>query len=98
MASNDDFRMQPPEVADATKQLDALATRVEQLMATEGPNLTVTAAGRDEVSARVASTLNTVHAEMAASIGQGNEQIRATAATLRAHTDDIVAAERDFAV
>jgi len=98
MTSTDDFRMQPAEVADATKQLDALASRVEKLMATEGPNLTVTAAGRDEVSGRVASTLNAVHAQVAASIGQGNDQIRATAATLRAHTDDVVAAEHDFVV
>ena len=98
MTSTDDFRMQPAEVADATKQLDALASRVEKLMATEGPNLTVTAAGRDEVSGRVASTLNAVHAKVAASIDQGNDQIRATAATLRAHTDDIVAAEHDFVV
>jgi len=47
MTSTDDFRMQPAEVADATKQLDALASRVEKLMATEGPNLTVTPAARD---------------------------------------------------
>jgi len=90
--------MQPAEVLEATKQLDALASRIEKLMTTEGPNLTVTAAGRDEVSGRVASTLNTVHAQMAASIGEGNDQIRATAATLRAHTGDIVAAEHDFTV
>lgn len=90
--------MRPAEVLEATKQLDALAARVEQLMATEGPNLTVTAAGRDEVSLRVASTLNAVHTQMATSIGEGNEQIRATAATLRAHTGDVVAAEQDFAV
>jgi len=98
MSGTDDFRMQPAEVTEATKQLDALASRVEQLMATEGPNLTVTAAGRDEVSARVASTLNAVHAQMVTSIGQGTTQVRATAATLRAHTDDVVAAEHDFTV
>ena len=98
MSGVDGFRMQPAEVAEATKQLDALASRIEQLMTTEGPNLTVTAAGRDEVSGRVASTLNAVHAQMAGSIGQGNEQLRATAATLRAHTDDVVAAEDDFTV
>ena len=98
MTSTDDFRMQPAEVADATKQLDALASRVEKLMATEGPNLTVTPAARDEVSQRVASTLNEVHAQLAKSIDQGNNQLRETAATLRAHTDDVVAAEQDFAV
>jgi hypothetical protein len=98
MSSTDDFRMQPAEVADATTQLDALAARIEKLMATEGPNLTVTAAGRDEVSGQVASSLNTVHTQMAGSISQGNEQLRQTAATLRAHTNDVIAAEGDFAV
>ena len=98
MTNTDDFRMQPAEVTEATKQLDALASRVEKLMATEGPNLTVTPAGRDEVSQRVASTLNEAHARFATSTDQGTNEIRETAATLRAHTDDIVAAEQDFAV
>ena len=98
MTNTDDFRMQQAEVADATKQLDGLASRVENLMATEGPNLTVTPAARDEVSQRVASTLNDAHARFATSAGQGSNEIRETAATLRAHTDDIVAAEQDFAV
>jgi PE family len=98
MTTNDGFRMQPTEVAEATKQLDALAGRVEKLMATEGPNLTVTAAGHDEVSQQVASTLNDAHAQFATSTDQGTNQIRETAATLRAHTDDIVAAEQDFTV
>jgi len=94
----DGFRMQPAEVLEATKQLDALASRVEQVMATEGPNLTVVASGRDEVSGRVASTLNAVHDQMASSIDAGNAQLRQTAATLRAHTNDVTAAEDDFAV
>jgi hypothetical protein len=98
MTSTDDFRMQPAEVTDATKQLDALASRVEKMMATEGPNLTVTPAARDEVSQRVASTLNDAYAQFAKSTDQGNNEIRETAATLRAHADDIVSAEQDFAV
>jgi putative heme iron utilization protein len=98
MTSTDDFRMQPAEVAEATKQLDALAGRVETLMATEGPNLTVTPAGRDEVSERVAATLNEAHARFATSADQGNNELREIAATLRAHTDDVVAAEQDFVV
>ena len=98
MTNTNDFRMQPAEVAEATKQLDALASRVEKLMATEGPNLTVTPAARDEVSQRVASTLNEAHAQFATSTDQGTNEIRETAATLRAHTNDIVAAEQDFAV
>jgi ABC-type transporter Mla subunit MlaD len=98
MTSTEDFRMQPAEVADATKQLDALASRVEKLMTTEGPNLIVTPAARDEVSQRVASTLNDAHTQFAKSMDQGNNEIRETAATLRAHTDDILSAEQDFAV
>jgi ABC-type transporter Mla subunit MlaD len=98
VTNTNDFRMQPAEVAEATKQLDGLASRVEKLMATEGPNLTVTPAAGDEVSQRVASTLNDAHAGFAKSTDQGTNEIRETAATLRAHTDDIVSAEQDFAV
>jgi hypothetical protein len=90
--------MQPTEVADATRQLDALATRVENLIATESPNLSVTAPGRDEVSARVASTLNAVHAGFTKSMDQGANEIREMAATLRAHTDNVMVADQDFVV
>ena len=98
MANDANFSMQPGEVGDATKQLDELANRVEKLMSTEAPNLTVTASGRDEVSQRVASTLNEVHAQFTKSSEQGANEIREVAATLRAHTDNVVAAEQDFAV
>jgi ElaB/YqjD/DUF883 family membrane-anchored ribosome-binding protein len=98
MTSTADFRMQPEEVADATKQLDQLASRAEKLMQTEVPNLTVTAAARDEVSWRVASTLNEVHAAFSQSTDQATNEMREVAATLRAHTDNVVAAEQDFAV
>ena len=98
MASSADFTMQPAEVADATKQLDELADRVEKLMQTEAPNLTVTASGRDEVSQRVASTLNEVHTAFVTSSEQGTNEIREVAATLRSHTDNVVNAEQDFVV
>jgi tetrahydromethanopterin S-methyltransferase subunit B len=98
MTSTADFRLRPDEVTEATKQLDELADRVEKLMATEAPNITVTAPGRDEVSQRVASTLNEVHAAFANSTGQGVNELREVAATLRAHTGNVVAAEQDFAV
>lgn len=94
----DVFRMQPADVAEAVKRLDELASRVERLMAAEAPNLTVTASGRDEVSQRVASTLNGVHTAFTTSTGQGSTEIREVSATLRAHTDQIVAAEKDLAV
>ena len=76
MANSNDFTMQPSEVADATKQLDELASRVEKVLQTEAPNLTVAASGRDEVSQRVASTLNEVHASFGKSSDQGINEIR----------------------
>ncbi|OBA63494.1 hypothetical protein A5647_04920 [Mycobacterium sp. 1100029.7] len=98
MASTADFRMQPQEVADATKQLDQLASRAEKLMQTEAPNLAATAPAHDEVSQRVASTLNEVHSEFSKSADQAKTEIRRIAASLRAHTDNVVAAEQDFAI
>jgi hypothetical protein len=90
--------MEPTEVTDATKQLDALVARVDKLMATETPNLVASAPGRDEVSQRVAATLNTVQASFSSSADRGVTALREAAATLRAHTDDIIAADQDFAV
>ena len=93
-----DFVMQPTEVLDATKQLDELASRVEKTMQAEAPNLAVTASGSDEVSQRVASTLNEVHAAFTKSSDQGINEIREVAATLRGHTDNVVAADQGFVV
>jgi hypothetical protein len=98
MTSTADFWMQPVEVTEATKRLDELAGRLEKLMNTEAPNLTVTAPGRDEVSQRVASTMNEVHAAFTRSTDQGIGEIREVAATLRAHTENLVAAEQEFVV
>lgn len=98
MANTNDFSMQPSEVADATKQLDELAGRVERVLQTEAPNLTVTASGRDEVSQRVASTLNEVHAAFSRSSDQGINEVREVAATLRKHTGNVVAIDQDFAI
>jgi len=98
MANSNDFAMAPAEVADATKQLDELADRVEKVLQAEASNLTVTASGRDEVSQRVASTLNQVHDTFERSAQQGFTEIREVAATLRQHTDNVVAADRDFVV
>ena len=97
MASNAEFSMQPAEVADATKRLDELAGRVEKVMQSEAANLTVTASARDEVSQRVASTLNEVHTAFSKSSEQGINEVREVGATLRTHTDNVVASEQDFA-
>ncbi|MBB5167583.1 PE domain-containing protein [Mycobacterium sp. AZCC_0083] len=98
MTRNDGYRIEPLAVADATNQLDELASRIERLMQTEAPNLTVAAPARDEVSQRVASTLNDVQAGFARSTDQGTHEMRAVAATLRAHTNNVAAAEQDFTV
>lgn len=98
MTRSADLRIQPAEVAGAATQLDELASRAEKLMRAEVPNLTVTAPAGDEVSQRVGSTLNEVHAEFSRSTDHGTSQIREIAATLRAHTQNVLDAEQDFAV
>ena len=96
MANTNDFVMQPSEVADATRQLDALADRIEKVMQAEASNLTVTASGSDEVSQRVAGTLNQVHGTFGASSDAGITELREVAATLRQHTDNVVASDQGF--
>jgi PE family protein len=98
MADNDMLRMRPTEVADASAQLDALASRVEQLMQTETPNLSVQPGGHDEVSQRVANTLNGVHDTFGTSVERGVTEMRETAATLRSHADDVTHLDEGFAV
>ncbi|MDV3128466.1 PE domain-containing protein [Mycobacterium sp. 21AC1] len=89
MADNEILRMRPTEVAEASARLDVLAARMEQLMQTENPNLTVPAGARDEVSQRVAATLNGVHDAYGKSMEHGATEMRDTAATLRAQADGI---------
>jgi phage-related protein len=98
MATSSEFTMQPADVIDAAGQLEALADRIDKVMEAEAPNLTVVASGRDEVSQRVASTLNDVHTNFVASTGAGSNEAREIAATLRAHTQNVMEAEQDFAV
>jgi hypothetical protein len=66
-------------------------------MATEAPNLMVTPSGTDEVSQRVAATLNDVHAAFSKSSDEGVRELREVSATLRGHADNVVAADQDFA-
>ena len=98
MADHDFLRMRPTDVADASAQLDALASRVEELMKAEDPNLTVQAGARDEVSQRVALTLNGVHETFGKSAVQGATEMRETAATLRSQVDDVTSLDDGFTV
>ena len=95
MADSAGMSIQPAEVQDVSRQLDELASRVQRIMANEAPNLTVTASARDEVSQRIASTLNEVHTSFGATTGQGLTEMQEVAATLRGHSNNIAAAE-DF--
>ena len=96
MADSAGMSIQPDEVADVSRQLDELASRAQRVLAGEAPNLTVTASGRDEVSQRVADTLNNVHTSFGTAADKGLGEMREVAATLRGHSDNIVAADEDF--
>lgn len=96
MTDTDGMSIQPAEVHEISRQLDELANRVQQVMTDEAPNLTVTPSARDEVSQRVAQTLNEVHASFSTSADQGMAEIHEVAATLRGHSSNIAASE-DFA-
>lgn len=96
MADNSGMSIQPAEVAEVSRQLDELATRVERVMTDEAANLTVTASGSDEVSQRVAATLNEVHTSFGAAADKGLAEVHETAATLRGHSNNVVAADGDF--
>lgn len=89
MADKSDIRIQPGEVGDVVKQLDELANRVQNVMTTEAPHLTVVASGADEVSQRVAQTSNAVHESFGKAAIQGVTEIHEVAATLRAHSGRI---------
>ena len=92
----DIFSMQPAEVSDATGQLADLADRIKRVMDTEELNLTVAASARDEVSQRVASTMNGVHASFTKASEQGHTQLREMTTTLRTHANNVVAADQNL--
>jgi hypothetical protein len=96
MADSAGMSIQPDEVADVSRQLDELASRAQRVLADEAPNLTVTPSARDEVSQRVAGTLNEVHTSFGTAADQGLGEMHEVAATLRGHSDNIVAADQDF--
>ncbi|WP_319446550.1 MULTISPECIES: PE family protein [unclassified Mycobacterium] len=96
MADSAGMSIQPDEVADVSRQLDELANRAQRVMTDEAANLTVTASGRDEVSQRVAATLNEVHSSFGTAADQGLGELHQVAATLRGHSQHIVTADEDF--
>jgi tetrahydromethanopterin S-methyltransferase subunit G len=96
MADSAGMSIQPDEVAEVSRQLDELAGRAQRVLQDEATNLTVTPSARDEVSQRVAFTLNEVHAAFGKSAEQGLGEMREVAATLRGHSDNIAAADGDF--
>jgi hypothetical protein len=96
MADSAGMSIQPAEVSDVSRQLDELATRVERVLRDEATNLTVTASGRDEVSQRIAASLNEVHTAFGKAAGEGLGEMHEVAATLRGHSGNIEAAEEDF--
>jgi ABC-type transporter Mla subunit MlaD len=98
MNYTDAFSIRPGEVSDATGQLTEFTDRIRQAMETEAPNLTVVASGRDEVSQRVATTLNEVHASFAKTSDQGGQQIQDVAGAVRTHTDKVVAVDQGLAL
>lgn len=95
MADSAAMSLQPAEVNGLCQQLDVLADRVQRVMGDESAPLTVIAAGRDEVSQRVAHTLNDVHSSFGAAVDRGAGDIRTLASTLRAHSNQVVASEGD---
>lgn len=88
-----ELSIRPGEVTDATSQLGELADRVKRVMEAEALNLTVEASARDEVSQRVAATLNQIHASFGQASDHGQEQLRELSTTLRTHAGNLVAAD-----
>jgi gas vesicle protein len=87
--NNNSLSIQPAEVTEVTRQLDDLANRLQQVMDAEKHNLTAVSSSRDEVSQRVARTLNEVHESFAKASTQGTDEIHDMAATLRSHSGRI---------
>jgi hypothetical protein len=98
MDDRDIFSIRPGEVSGANDQLADLADRIQRVMDTEAPNLTVQPSARDEVSQRVAATLNEVHTSFTRASDQGHQQLRDVTTTLRTHTDKVVATDEGQAV
>jgi phage-related protein len=98
MENGEGLLIRPGEVSDTTGQLGELADRIRTVMDTEALNLTVEASARDEVSQRVAATLNEVNASFTKAANQGQQQLREISGTLRTHAGNVAAADLGVAV
>lgn len=98
MADLGTVRLVPDEIVEATAQLDNMAGRLTQLMEQEKTHLTPRPPGSDEVSQRVAATLNEVCAMFSDSLARGANEIKEIAATVRSHSNNIRAADEDFRI
>jgi hypothetical protein len=98
MDNGEGLLIRPGEVRDTTGQLAELADRIRTVMDTEALNLTVEASARDEVSQRVAKTLNEVNALFTKASDQGQQQLRDVSGTLRTHAGNVAAADQGVAV
>lgn len=96
MADSAGMSIQADEVAEVSRQLDELAGRAQRILQDEAVNLAVTPSARDEVSQRVAATLNEVHASFGTTADKGLGEMREMAASLRGHSDNVVAADEGF--
>lgn len=90
---SDNLSMRPGELTEATRQFDELANRLQRVMETERPNLTTISSGQDEVSQRVAHTLNEVLASFTRASDQGSNEIHEASAALRAHSGRVADAD-----
>ncbi|OBK95202.1 PE family protein [Mycobacterium asiaticum] len=95
MSENNRLSIRPDEVTEVTRQLDELADRMQRVMETETPNLTTVSSGQDEVSQRVAHTLNEVLGSFTKSSDQGATEMHEVSAAMRSHAGRI--AETDLA-
>ncbi|MEU9809093.1 PE domain-containing protein [Mycobacterium sp. NPDC050853] len=93
MASSD-FSMNVGDVAEASKQLDALADRLQKVMHDEDTKLNVIAGGSDEVSVRAASTMNEVKGSYAKANQAGLNELHEIAAAMRAHGNTAAEVDR----
>jgi methyl-accepting chemotaxis protein len=93
MTETNRLTIRPDEVTEVTRQLDELANRMQRVMETETPNLTTIASGQDEVSQRVAHTLNEVLGSFTKASDQGANEMHEVSATVRSHAGRIADAD-----